>query len=282
VEIDSASGDVEVHGVRGTVKIDSSGGNIIARNVGPLEASSASGSISVNGAAGPVRLDAGSGLTNVSAVSGEVIIDSASGGVFVDSVRGSVKVDSSSSGVELRDLRGPEVVVDAASGPVKLRQIDCRRIDVDNGSGSIEAEFAVCDGGSYEFETRSGKIDLAIPVYTRCSIDTEASTSSSISCDLPLTNKSIDSETLSGVLNEGRSRVTARTGSGRIKIGRARFEVATPATPLVGERDASIPAREPLSDEYIKVLKMVEEGKLTPDEADALLEAMESPSGETG
>lgn len=276
VVVDSASGDVEVQDVQGSVKIDTSAGNVLARNIGLLEAGTTSGSVSVNGAAGAVRIDVGSGRADVSAVAGDVTIDSGSGDVSVVDVRGAVKVDGGSGRVDLRGIRGPEVVVDAGSGQIKLVQIDSRSIHVDNGSGPLEAEFAVSDGGKYEFETGSGGIVLAIPEYARCSIVAEASTARAITCDLPLIGKRVGSESLSGVLNEDRSRVVAQTSGGPIRITAAHFSAAWP---VGGLRESGAPVHEPLSEEYLKVLKMVEEGRLTPDEADALLEAME-PTGE--
>lgn len=274
VTVDAASGDIEIQDVLGSVKIDTLAGNISARNIGSLEASTASGAVRVVGAAGPVRIDVASGRVEVSAVSGDVNIDTGSGEVSVTDVRGSVMVDTGSGGVEVTGVRGTEVVVDSGGGRVRLRQIDCRRIHVDNGTGPVEAQFAVWDGGSYDFETGSGGIDLAIPAYSRCSIVAEAGTVNAITCDLPLIGKRIGPESLTGVLNDNRSRVFAQTSGGQIRITPAEFSDAWPEE---GRGKSPAPAREPLSEEYLKVLKMVEEGKLTPDEAEALLEAMESP-----
>jgi hypothetical protein len=111
--IDDSSGEIEAHGVQGSVRIDDSSGEIILRDV-----------------TGNVEIDDGSGEIDLSGIGGSVTIDDGSGGIRAGDVGGTVRVARDGSGsIEVDGVGGDFVVERDGSGSIDFRNVT-GRVDV--------------------------------------------------------------------------------------------------------------------------------------------------------
>lgn len=274
VDIDAGSGRVEVRETRGSVEVDSgSGGVTVKRAAGRVSVDSGSGSVEVEEVQGDVRVDLGSGSVNLSRISGRVEIDGSSGSVTVCDVAGEVSVDTSSGSVRLRRVLG-DISVDTGSGSVRLESVRGRQVHVDTGSGSIEAEFDILSDGSYSFDTGSGDVILTLPEDASFTLDANTG-SGPIRCSLPLAGAYSDHGHLHGVLGDGSAVIEVDTSSGGLVVrgrrGAGRGDGPGPRSSHAAHRPsgrASTEGRE-------IILRMVAEGRLTAEQGEALLAAIE-------
>lgn len=265
VAVDSSSGPVGVEDTEGPVSISAGSGSVeVATAVGRVSIDAGSGSVTVAKVRGDVDLDLGSGSVELRRISGDVEVDGTSGSVRAAEIEGRLNVDTASGSVVLDRIIG-DVSIDTGSGGVRLGAVNGRRISVDTGSGSIDADFEVHQGGRYHFDTGSGSIALTVPDDASFTLDAETG-SGGIDCLLPLTVTHSTRHRLAGRLGDGSARIEADTSSGRLRVrgrhGRRQAESERASRPAgVDEHQAA-------------VLRMVEEGKITADQGAALLKAL--------
>lgn len=253
-----------------------------------------SGPVRVSGIAGSVRVDNGSGDVDMADIAGSVNVDVGRGRVVLKRIRGpQVRVDCSSGGLQLFGFQGQSCHVDSGSGQVELHGLDVSVLRVDNGSGAATIELdRLHPGGTYHVDTGSGPVRLSVPVGARARLH----------ADVPARRLQLDVQ--GELLSRGRGEMSLNGGGaddaeirldcgGSIHLtshtpgavaGAAAAEVAPAAGP--DSPAAAAAARPPVAagtpvgeDEMTRVLKMVEEGKLTPEEAAELLAALEGEPG---
>lgn len=241
VEVDSGSGAVSVEGVEGSVEIDVGAGEVALRRVGPkVRVDTGSGSVLVEDCRGPVAVDTGTGRVEVNGIDGELHVDTGLGPVTASRVHGDVEVDT-------------------GGGDVRLAGVDARRIHVDTGRGAIACDFTPGHDGRYNFDAGIGRIELTIPPDASAELELQSDTGR-VECHLPLLNRDARPGRLRGVLTRADGRIICRSGSGDIIVAAG---AGRPRAPRVADED------------YMKVLKMVEEKRLTPEAAEELLRALE-------
>lgn len=256
VAIDGGPGLVRVSGVHGTVRVDNGSGPVVLEQVGRADVDTGAGPVTITGATGDVRVDAGAGDVNIA------------------DVNGSVNVDVSNGRVTLRRIRGQQV-------------------RVDNGSGAATIELdRLHPGGTYNVDTGSGPVRLSVPVGARARVHV----------DVPARRLRVD---LRGeLLSRGGNEMSLNGGGagdaeirldcrGEVHLtshvpGAVAGAAAAEAAPAAGpDSPAAAAAAGPPGaggppvgeDEMTRVLRMVEEGKLTPEEAAELLAALEGEPG---
>lgn len=281
LSLDCGSGRVVVTGVRQT-RIDGGSGRIEAHKVdGDLLIDAGSGRVTVEQVRGNVKVDVGSGAVSARQIIGRLTVDTGSGGVTVEGVEGAVSVDTGSGGVKLEQVRGPQVKAETGSGGVTLRQIDAAHVQVETGSGTVTAELAAVDpSGSYQFSTESGRVEVAVPAHAGLKVKLEAGGGRINYDGLPLAVQRSDEDGLTGTLNGGgaylsvtgaRSGIRLRPNTAAVLQMAGASQAMPEAVAEVVRGDAALQHSEHLR----RVLKMVEEGRLTPDEAEELLRALD-------
>ena len=277
VSLDCGSGRVIVTGVRQT-QIDGGSGRIEAYKVdGDLLIDSGSGRVTAEQVKGNVKIDVGSGAVAARHIIGRLTIDTGSGSVSVDGVEGAVSIDTGSGGVTVQTVSGAMVKADTGSGSVTLKQVDTAQVSVDTGSGSITAELtAINPKGSYTFGTESGRVTVAVPTHAGLKVKLEAGGGRIDYSGLPLEIQRSDDDGVSGTLNGGGGYLSVSGAHGGIRLQPYAGAVpqmagASQAMLSLVKGDAALQHSEHLQ----RVLKMVEEGKLTPDQAADLLRALD-------
>jgi hypothetical protein len=168
-----------------------------------------------------IAIDAGSGRVVGRELTGAVSVDVGSGSTELRLVRGDrLSIDAGSGGVTLDDVVASEVIVDVGSGPTALWGVDAQRLRLDSGSGSVRA--ALLRGTSdVSIEAGSGGVELSLPDRFDARIDVESG-SGGIDTELPIRVTRVERNDLHGVIGEGRGQLRVETGSGRVRLMRAR------------------------------------------------------------
>ncbi len=277
VDIDSGSGKIEVRDTKGSVRVDSgSGGVLVVRAVGGVDLDLGSGSVTVEEVQGGVKVDVGSGSVSVSRVKGPVEVDGSSGSVSLIEVEGSIQVDTASGSVRMGRVIG-DVSVDTGSGSVRLDTLRGKCVNVDTGSGAIEAGFDVLPNGRYSFDAGSGRITLTVPEDASFSLEAESG-SGRIDCSLPLVVSHAGRGSLTGVMGDGSARIAADASSGGIIIrgraGSGAGEVPSSQPGLAAGAEVRAAVTQLKAENRAAILKMLQEGKLTAAQGEALLLAI--------
>ncbi len=248
VTVDAGSGPVRVRGIRGRLRVDVGSGEIL-----------------VEEAEGNFELETGSGDVTLRAVSGRSRVETGSGAVVVEGFRGSLTGETGSGEVSIARLRG-DLELETGSGSVVIRQLSGTRVSVETSSGDLRIHGLPLEGARWQLETGSGDVELALPETAACAVEVETG-SGPIECRLPLDRREAGRRRLMGILNRPDGMIRVSTGSGSVAL-----------LPLAGgefvppEEISDFP--EASDDASLSVLRMVEEGKISPAEAEALLEAL--------
>ncbi len=309
VRIDSGSGRVTVMEVR-HADIDGGSGRVTVRRVdGSLRLDGGSGSVEVEEVGGAANVDVGSGSVTVRKVAGGLRVDTGSGSVTATDIVGGADVDTGSGSVTLERVVGPLVRVDTGSGRVRMREIDAQKVVVDTSSGGIQLELAaVRPDGEYRLHTDSGTANIALPPDAGVTLSLESATGRIHYGDLPIRVVRSDQGELEGMMNSGGARLVVKAVLGVTlrpaeapaapgAPGRSPAPAAPDAPPSPGapsEQPAGPPPEPPVAEaldaldaalrqdaalansEHIhRVLQMVEEGKLSPEEASEILSALD-------
>jgi DUF4097 and DUF4098 domain-containing protein YvlB len=300
--IEVEHGDLRLDQPRGSVDCKLKRGNFVSNGgTAELEVAAGLGEVQISGLKGTLMASGGSGnitltdvnaITNVRAGSGEITLIRVAGDA--------IKLAAGSGDITVRQARAEAYSSDCGSGDVLLDGGRLERISIRTGSGDVRCT-ATFGAHAQSFTTGSGTVSLSIPRDISARI--EAFTSGgAIDTDLPLVSvgqrgpKSRRSRRQVGSVGSGdpRAEVSVRTSSGDIRVHwlpHAAVEpipmpapVESPATPPVPPHPPAIP-REPDVradnesaglDERQAVLESLARGEISVDEADALLETIES------
>lgn len=118
--------------------------------------------------------------------------------------------------VAISDVSG-RLRAETTNGKIELERC-AGTVDASTTNGAIRAELLqITAGRNLSLETTNGRITLIVPGSLAANVDAET-TNGSISSDLPVTAKSIDSNTLRGSVNGGGPVLRLRTTNGGIEI----------------------------------------------------------------
>jgi DUF4097 and DUF4098 domain-containing protein YvlB len=298
VDLETGSGGVNLTAVTEAVVNTGSGGVNVRQVHGRLRVETGSGAINAQEIYGEAALDTGSGHVVVRGVRSGVVVDTGSGNITVADVAGSASLDTGSGSVTVERLRGDSLVVDTGGGRVQLKAIDVTTLEVDTSSGRVEAELlAIAPNGSYEIDTGSGGVDIALPAGADLTVEVDSGSGRITHTGLPLQVHHSESGELEAQLGRGGPTLSIDSGSGAVVLraaqpgarGDAHVDApVVPAAPPVPPAPPAPPAPEARvmravsgdpalesSDQLRRVLAMVEQGKLTPEEAEEILRALD-------
>ena len=291
--VESGSGSVEVTGTSAPVRIETGSGDVKIASVGQTAIETGSGAVQgwrINGSVsaetgsgtvefrevnGALSLDVGSGAVSARQINGDLRVDTGSGSLLVEEVGGRVELDTGSGGVSVRRVHGSSLTVNTGGGSMQLREIDVAQLAVDASSGGVDAELAqVYPGGSYVITTGSGGVTVALPPNADLSVRADAPSGRVSHSGLNLRVVHEGAGEFEAVMGQGRARLTLEAGSGGVRLLPYAGAGLSEAGARVVESVKDDPALES-SDQLRRIVKMVEEGKLTPQEALELLRALD-------
>jgi DUF4097 and DUF4098 domain-containing protein YvlB len=124
-----------------------------------FEIETASGDVSLNGLKSEAEINTASGDVRIKNFEGELDINTASGDVTAENSQGEIDISVASGDVSLDGLKG-DIDVSAASGDITIESSEAR-FDVSCASGDIEAErIKIMDHS--EFSDASGDIEIGL------------------------------------------------------------------------------------------------------------------------
>jgi putative adhesin len=225
VHCSSASGSLNLADLNGNLDAHAASGSIEAAHIqGSVRLSSASGSAHCEDVAGgDVQLSAASGSVRLADASeiGVCDLHAASGSVQARNVdANSLKMRSASGSVTLATAQAQTMDLHSSSGRTKAEDINCARLKAESVSGGVTVTFAPATPGNVnaQMNSGSGSVSVVLPPEFAGQVDLSVG-SGSIHTDLPLTVKGkIGKKHISGSIGEGSGHLTARAGSGSIRV----------------------------------------------------------------
>lgn len=204
VSAESASGSVEVQGMKGEVS-----------------ASSSSGSVSASDCSGGANLRSASGSANATRCEGRVQLHSQSGGVAATDCTGTLSLDSRSGSATVRG-GGGEVDMDTASGGVSASAVRVTtKFRAGSASGSVNAHILPEPGAEVDVRSVSGSVRLTLPPQICANLDcrtVSGSVNVSIPCSFATKSARHVVATCGGAAGK-HVRVTAGAVSGSVSVG---------------------------------------------------------------
>lgn len=180
-----------------------------------VRARTGSGRTEIDGIEGRVVARTGSGSVTLRDVAGEVEAHSGSGSIRAEALSGRFEGRAGSGSIDIDLVSGGDVAVSTGSGRIHVAGLD-GGLSARAGSGSITIEGQPSE--SWDLTTGSGSIRLRLPAEAAFSVDARTG-SGGVSTEHPLTiSGSIDRHRLQGQVRGGGPLITARTGSGGIRI----------------------------------------------------------------
>lgn len=179
--------------------------------VGRISASNVNGRLRIQAAAAPVTVTGGEGDLSISTGSGDVELSGRNGDVSAETGSGAVtgsriestrlRAESGSGEIRLSGIRAPDLALHTGSGDVTLELGSAVQVlNVETGSGDVSIVAPSGLGAQLEIETGSGDIES----------------------DFPLSVTRSGRHHLIGTIGDGRGRVSVETGSGGVRLLKAK------------------------------------------------------------
>lgn len=259
VDIDGTDLAVDMAGIRGQGRIDCTGGTVAVEGwQGDLAIDSTSATVQLRNCQGKASIDTTSGDVEICASQGNIICDTSSGTLSVQDCSGSVYCDTGAGKVQIVQFSGP-VNVETSSGDVVLRYVFGRNVHAECGSGSIHASLPGPFPSQWKLVTQSGGIELEVPENASARFEFQGCLDID---DLNLNTLVRTGNQVTGTLGAREGRVVAVSFSG----------------PVIAHRGPALMSNEVhwqvQDEEALKILRMLESGAISIDEADKLLGAL--------
>lgn len=170
------------------------------------------------------------------------------------------------------------VVVDTGAGEVELDRLDARSLTVDSGVGQVSCKLSrIYPGGRYCFDAGAGAVAVEVPE--------DAGLDIVLDTGIGKVRSAVALADQRGTLNGGGATLVLDVGVGEVtlSLGPSQAARAVPATVQAPDGnsehgalldDGGRPAAE-AADEVRRVLRMVEDGRLSPEDANEILRALE-------
>ena len=185
-----------------------------------LRLQAASGDIASSGSQGEISATTVSGALDVSDGRRIVGLESVSGNVKASQIVGDLRAQNVSGGVRAENITG-RVEVWTITGPIRLIGLRANDIHTESVRGGIVYAGPVATGGTYDFQSHSGTIRLAIPSTTSARFRLET-VRGGVQSDFPVQSATAAPARNAGrvefMMGDGRAEVIARTFSGGILI----------------------------------------------------------------
>jgi hypothetical protein len=201
---------------------------------------------------------------------GEQRYATVSGDLSLTGLGGSARVTSVSGDVTMRAVEPISVTVETVSGDLSLVAPLIRGLRVNAVSGDIQVEGELADGEEYRLDTVSG--DVSIGLVAGATFEVRG-ISSDVSSDLDHRIEGTQ-DRRRVVVGPGGPEITFNSMSGDLAIRRPRRLDRVPAPPPAPVPPAAPAAprpQPPSADEQLAILKALERGEITIEEASARL-----------
>ncbi len=257
--VDGGNMEIDAAGISGTCNIDICDGSVsLCQWQGNVNIDTAHGNVRLEQVEGNLEVDTSGGSVEATACQGSLSADTGAGAVTVTDCRLSLSLDTGSGDVSVSRQQGA-VAIDCASGAVEILSVSSHNLLAESGTGDITAQLP--GGNLGRWRLRSGNdIKLAVPANISARFTLSAG---HIDADsLELDNLHQKGNRVSGTLSDGNGRVDVRARGGIF---------AQQAGP-----DVTIDIAQPTEteEETIKILTMVEQGTISIEEAEKLIDAL--------
>jgi hypothetical protein len=160
LDLYSAIGDVQVHGLSDHVRTRVEMGSVTLSNVGgEIDVSSGAGNIEVDEAEGILVLDTHIGSVVLFDVTGRIDARSDAGNIEIYRADGTIILDTDTGSVKMLDITGD---IDARCDAGNIDVLNGRaQVRLDTGTGSIQYDGRL--QGDSRFESKAGSITLRLP-----------------------------------------------------------------------------------------------------------------------
>jgi lia operon protein LiaG len=193
-------------------------GRVEVTNVeGDITVDVSSADVDVSGAKGVLTLDTGSGRVDVRNVTGDLEVDAGSGGITIDKVTGGIiNLDTGSGSVEASEIDVKEFRADVGSGGVRVMGLKSPNVTVETGSGSTTIEL-LSPVDRLNVESGSGGVTIRAPANLSAEIDAETG-SGGFQSDFEILSRRLGRRHVEGTIGDGRGRIRLESGSGTIRL----------------------------------------------------------------
>jgi hypothetical protein len=219
VNIGTASGPVEVQGMKRSVDVQAISGGVAIAGGSAAKVSTASGTISIRDVRGPVKARSISGSVTLEDLSGEMTLSAVSGSIHATGLRGALSATT---------ISGSLVLDDFAGSPINLKTT----------SGDLNVAFSEPIAGDFFARSISGSMHASLPPESDCTVHL-SSISGGIHEDLPLRNLLSERHHVRGVLGQGRGRLELQSISGSISVNTGAGEAEAVREAISGMRRRS-------------------------------------------
>ena len=311
-DVQSGSGSVEVLSTRAPLHIETGSGSVSVTDVGDVDLETGSGHVAVRTVNGSAEIETGSGSIEVEQVAGAASVETGSGRVVaryigqglqvstgsgslaVSDVTGQVDLETGSGSTQVERVTGPGLTLDSGGGSARLAAIDVAQLNIEASSGGVDVELLrIYPGGTYEIETGSGGVVIKLPADASLDLELETDSGKIVYTGLPLRVHHQEAGELEGTMGAGGATLSVEAGSGGIVIrpgaaaGQPEAQYARVASAPQAPKSPMPPAAAALeqamakdaalesSESMKRVLNMVAEGKLSPEEAEQILRALD-------
>lgn len=188
-----------------------------------VSARAQSGDITIHGSRGTVEAGTQNGDIEIGDAVGRVEAGTLSGNVTIAKVEGDVKAGTVSGDVGVRDVKG-EIEIGSVSGDIDVAATVARFVRVAATSGDLAYRGTIDPQGSYELATHSGDVEIALPQNVGAQISV-STWSGSVESEFPITLKpgehgigSASAKRFTFEVGNGAARINLESFSGDITI----------------------------------------------------------------
>jgi hypothetical protein len=301
VQAENVGGDARLTDMAAEVLIRKVGGDLVLRRVGQSSFELVGGDMQVKGLAGDLTVDVLGGDAVIQDVDGSVQLRSVGGDLFLDSVRGKLNIGvggdlSATIGLEVEGPSGLRAGGDLACRlmegvSAKLRVQAGGDLHLPVGIERDDSDEIVIDSGEQKIELVSGG-DLSVRVGTRemgapedfvgdilTEVDAKLAEMEARFSALGAGLDSFDADRIGERVRRAVRRAQRKTEQAERKAMKAETKLGKFNIPNIswagGDSDGGAGKQEATDEERLKILKMVEEGKISVDEAESLFKALE-------
>jgi hypothetical protein len=222
----------------------------------------------------------------VAGTSGPATIETVSGDALLETLEGDLSFTSVSGDIRVRALSGT-LAGRTTSGDVRVEHSELSRFNLNTVSGDLVLDTPLSRDGHYLAKTVSGDLLLRVPSDTGATVQLKT-TSGDVHCDLPVDIIRAGRRFWQGRINGGGAAVEMSSVSGDLRITRsgsssraASASLGTnfvrpvqPPEPPRPPTPPAPPAAEPSDRGTSTILRDLESGEITVEEALARLEAL--------
>lgn len=215
-----ASADVRVSVPAGkSVAVYLGVGKAFVTNVdGGIRVWVASADVSAERTKGSLHVESGSGNVDLRTGSGDVSLETGSGDITIAGVAGSsLRLETGSGSVTVSDANAPSVHVETGSGNIDATTTSGEELSFETGSGDVDVAL-VTAFRSLHIETGSGDVTLRVPPTVGAEVDLDTGSGDIDLGGLTLQVRRIEHDHVTGMLGDGKGRLSVETGSGDVRL----------------------------------------------------------------